>query len=151
MKVERVERVEDIDFEGLLKEGYTCFFFDFDNTLVPWKESKLEESKRRLLIELAKRARVIVVSNGKPRKVDLPVTFIWRAGKPFSLKLWRFLKKERIDPERCVMIGDQIFTDVLTGKIFGFRVIKVEPISAKEFFGTKILRFFEKIVEGKVR
>jgi len=50
-----------------------------------------------------------------------------------------------------VMIGDQIFTDVLTGKIFGFRVIKVEPISAKEFFGTKILRFFEKIVEGKVR
>lgn len=50
-----------------------------------------------------------------------------------------------------MMIGDQIFTDVLTGKIFGFRVIKVKPISEREFFGTKILRFFEKILEGKER
>jgi len=148
-RLTRVKKVEDINFDELVRRGYRYFLFDFDNTLAPWKERELPEEKRKILEKLSSRARVVIVSNGKPRKVDLPATFIWRAGKPLSFKVWRFLKKEKIDPRRCVMIGDQLFTDILMGKMFGFHVIKVEPISQKEFFGTKILRLFEKMLEGR--
>ncbi|PLV58760.1 YqeG family HAD IIIA-type phosphatase [Thermotoga sp. KOL6] len=148
-KVERVNRVEDVNFEALIKEGYEYFLFDFDNTLAPWREENVDESKRKILENLSKKAHVVIVSNGTPRRVELPATFIWRAGKPFSFKLWKFLRRKKVNPKRCVMIGDQIFTDVLMGKLFGFRVIKVKPLSSKEFFGTKILRFFERIVEGQ--
>lgn len=148
-KVTRVKRVEAIDFDGLIRKGYRYFLFDFDNTLAPWRKSELPEEKKKILEDLSGKAHVVIISNGKPRKVDLPATFVWRAGKPFSFKVWRFLKKEKIDPKRCVMIGDQLFTDVLMGRLFGFHVIKVEPISQEEFFGTKILRFFEKILEGR--
>jgi len=35
---------------------------------------------------------------------------------------------------------------VLMGKLFGFYTVKVEPISEREFVGTKFLRLLEKIV-----
>ncbi|MFN3283017.1 MAG: HAD hydrolase-like protein, partial [Pseudothermotoga sp.] len=51
-----------------------------------------------------------------------------------------------IDPNRVVMIGDQIFTDVLAGNWLGVYTIKVKPLSNKEFIGTKILRVFERVI-----
>ena len=47
------------------------------------------------------------------------------------------------------VIGDQIFTDILGGKRMNLYTILVEPISKREFFGTKIMRILEKIVKRK--
>ena len=46
--------------------------------------------------------------------------------------------------EVCV-IGDQVFTDILGGKLIGAKAIYVEPINEKEDSGwTRFVRLFEK-------
>jgi uncharacterized protein len=44
------------------------------------------------------------------------------------------------------VVGDQLFTDVLSGKLCGLYTILTEPIEAKDFPVTKIFRFFERLM-----
>lgn len=56
------------------------------------------------------------------------------------------LKKHFKNKDEIVVIGDQIFTDILFGKLIGAYTIKVEPLdTSKEFITTKIFRFFERL------
>ncbi|HPF17697.1 MAG TPA: hypothetical protein PLN92_08965, partial [Thermotogota bacterium] len=49
-----------------------------------------------------------------------------------------------------LFIGDQLFTDILTGNLLKTYTIKVEPIDLEhEFPMTKILRKLEKLFERK--
>jgi len=56
------------------------------------------------------------------------------------------LKKDEV-----VMVGDQIFTDVLGANKFGIKSILVNPISKKEGIFTLVKRPFEKIVLNKLK
>lgn len=47
--------------------------------------------------------------------------------------------------DTTLLIGDQIFTDILGGNKSGLYTILVDPISNKEFIGTKITRLIERI------
>ena len=44
------------------------------------------------------------------------------------------------------MIGDQLFTDVLAGRLSKILVILVDPLNKKDLKVTKISRLFENIV-----
>ena len=55
------------------------------------------------------------------------------------------LKKEEV-----IMIGDQVFTDVLGANRFGIKSILVNPINKKEGPFTLIKRPFEKIILKKL-
>lgn len=91
-------------------------------------------------------ATVVIVSNGKPREINHDVLVIWRALKPLPLKVLKKLSNIIRKRDEVVVIGDQIFTDILFGKLIGAYTIKVEPLdTGKEFFTTKILRLLEKL------
>jgi predicted HAD superfamily phosphohydrolase YqeG len=45
-----------------------------------------------------------------------------------------------------VVIGDQVFTDVLGGRRAGLYTILVRPRSPREFVGTRLLRALERKV-----
>ena len=142
----------EIDFEDLLSRGFRVFMFDYDNTLVPWRARRVSEEISKIIEDLSERATVIVASNGKEKKIEgLKCKIIWRARKPFARKLRKFLEEIGIDQSEVVVIGDQIFTDVFFGNRMGFYTIKVEPISEKEFWGTKILRLLERLVFPFIR
>ncbi|AEH51279.1 YqeG family HAD IIIA-type phosphatase [Pseudothermotoga thermarum] len=144
-----VEKVDDIDFEKLIKQGKTFFIFDFDNTLGYWRSSKILDGFEKILQKIKEAGgEVLIASNGKPRKLCLDgVEVFWRSGKPFAFKLRKVLKEKGVKNDQIVMIGDQIFTDVLVGKFLKAYTIKVEPLSKKEFFGTKFFRFLELITK----
>ncbi|HBT40296.1 MAG: HAD superfamily (Subfamily IIIA) phosphatase, TIGR01668 [Thermotoga sp. 50_1627] len=144
---EFVNDLKKLEIEKYLSMGRDVFVFDFDNTLGLWRNAEIEKGFKDLLERLkAKGARILIVSNGRPRKLKGLNDFnvIWRAGKPFSTKLRKIFQD--LEPSRVVFVGDQIFTDVITGKRFGFYTIKVNPLSDREFFGTKLLRIFEKVL-----
>lgn len=144
---EFVDDLKQFEVEKYLSLGKSVFIFDFDNTLGLWRNTRINDEFKPVLEKLRSRgSEVLIVSNGRPRQVEGLDGFniVWRAGKPFSKKLKEVFK--RFDPSQVVLIGDQIFTDVVTGKRFGFYTIKVRPLTNKEFFGTKILRLFEKIM-----
>mgnify|MGYP000418546359 CR=1 FL=1 len=142
----------EIDFEDLLSRGFRVFIFDYDNTLVPWRVRKVPEEVSKIIEDLSGRATVIIASNGKEKEIEgLKCKVIWRARKPFAKKLKKLLEEIDTDKDKVVVIGDQIFTDVFFGNRMGFYTIKVEPVSRREFWGTKILRLLERIVLPFIR
>ena len=59
-------------------------------------------------------------------KLNLPaVTF---ACKPFVFTMRRLIQDYNIDVSEAVLIGDQLFTDVLLANITGMSSIYVDPI-----------------------
>jgi len=44
------------------------------------------------------------------------------------------------------VVGDQLFTDVLGAKLLGIHSILTQPIVAKDWAGTRVLRFFERLL-----
>jgi HAD superfamily phosphatase (TIGR01668 family) len=152
-KVKKVRSIHDIDFDKLLNSGKRIFLFDFDNTINVWRSTHVPEQAAKLFDYLkSKGAEIYIVSNGRKRNLDYEVPVIWRAFKPFAFKVRLKLNQKLKRKEEVVVIGDQVFTDVLFAKLLGVDVIKVEPLDkSKEAFGTKILRLFENILHRFIK
>jgi predicted HAD superfamily phosphohydrolase YqeG len=58
----------------------------------------------------------------------------------------RAIRMLALPNEKIAMVGDQLFTDVLSGKLCGLYTILTEPIEAKDFALTKVFRFFERMI-----
>ncbi len=142
--------VGKVDYENLNESGYEMIIFDFDNTLESWNSEKISDEKILLMNRIKKIGmKVAIISNGKKKRIDrikeiLPdIEVISKARKPVPAKTRKMLKNYDIPPHRAVIIGDQLFTDILLGNLLGTFTIKVNPLSNKDYFTTKILRKFE--------
>lgn len=139
-----------IDYDKLKEDGIKCLLIDLDNTCVPYKDK--EPNKKLIdLFEVLKdmEFKVIIFSNaGKKRlypfKNTLNVDCSANSRKPFKRKLVKILKMFKYDLSEVVIIGDQLYTDILCGNKVGIKTILVNPMSKDDFFLTKISRFLEK-------
>jgi HAD superfamily phosphatase (TIGR01668 family) len=93
--------------------------------------------------------RLCLLSNGKPhrigalaRQLDLP--FVPLAFKPLPLGCLRALKKLGLSPHRAAMVGDQLFADILAGRLAGLFTILVRPTSLAEPWFTRLKRPLER-------
>ncbi|MDK2944802.1 haloacid dehalogenase [Mesotoga sp. HF07.pep.5.2.highcov] len=150
--------VMDIDFDSLKDSGYRLIIFDFDNTLEKWGATSVSKEKRLLISRVERLGlEVVLISNGKSSRLgkierELGKTkVISRARKPFTFKAKRVLKDFGIPPYKTVIVGDQLFTDIIMGNLLGAYTVKVEPISDREFFWTKLVRRVEGLILSKMR
>jgi len=106
-----------------LKDRYSikALFFDYDDTLLPFKELSLPHRTMGLLKKLNKSGfKLVIVSNcvekRKPLLVatfaDLPVTIIGNAHKPSTYGFIEALKIVQVDANHACMIGDHASTDL---------------------------------------
>ena len=65
----------------------------------------------------------------------------------FLRALWLLRTPRR----QTVVIGDQVFTDVLGAKLLGLRTVLTEPIVAHDFPLTRVLRLLERVEATAVR
>ncbi len=146
-----VKSVKDIDTEKLKEQGYSYIMIDLDNTLLPWGEitfsSEVVEWVEKVI---ASGFKMCIVSNASGKRVKflsekLGLPFIYYAGKPCKGGFFRGLKLMDGNIEGSVVIGDQIFTDILGGNRTGIMTILVTPVKKREFFTTRIMRQFEKM------
>ena len=148
----RFERITDIAAEDLIKAGIKLAMLDADNTLsfhgsrIPFEGvAEWIEEIRKSGIEL-----VIISNNSKSRiepfaeKLGLP--FVYKSAKPLPKGFKKANGKFGFEPEETAVIGDQIFTDVLGGKIFGAKVFLTEPLGPETDFFIKIKRKIEKFI-----
>jgi len=150
-----VRRISNIPPEYLKKNGIRGVIIDLDNTIAPRDSDDLPEPYDTWLRErLAEGMPLILVSNsGKPRvrgfaeKIGVP--YIHSASKPFRRAFLQALEQLGTDRKETVVVGDQIFTDVLGGNRLGLRTILVEPMAPKEYAGTKVLRALERLIVGR--
>lgn len=142
----------DIDLEELRLEGIRGIICDIDNTIVAWSEEEvLQEVIEWFEILYQSGFKVCLLSNGTDERVRyfskvLGLPAIGQAVKPTRRAFKLARAKLGLERREIAVIGDQIFTDILGGNRMGFKTILVDPMNEKEFFITRINRFFEKMV-----
>ncbi|MGC6367804.1 MAG: YqeG family HAD IIIA-type phosphatase [Candidatus Marinamargulisbacteria bacterium] len=130
------ESIFDIDFQLLKADGIKSLFFDVDNTIIKYGETAVSLQSLNLFNAIATHDfdNIILISNNSSvdriqhvsKQLNLPaVTF---ACKPFVFTMRRLIQDYNIDVSEAVLIGDQLFTDVLLANITGMSSIYVDPI-----------------------
>lgn len=146
----RVSRFWMLDGVTLYKQGIRLVLLDLDNTLVPWHTKEVSPQARAWLQAAAcVGLKVFLVTNAvKGRALELAANLslpcIANARKPFPWALRRVARQEGVSIAACMMVGDQLFTDVLAAKAAGCPVTLVEPMDAREMGWTKLMRRAER-------
>lgn len=147
-----VDSVKSIDIQDLRSRGINTLLLDFDNTLGPDHATEPTDFSRECVEMFKKQGfKLCLVSNAKTGRssriaqmLDMPC--ITYAHKPNPSGVRRALQEMRAVNEEACMIGDQIFTDVIAGRLAGCYTIMVERYNKKEIWYVALKRPFEKIV-----
>lgn len=131
----RVKDIFELDPEILVRSGVKVLLADLDNTLTPYSSQVPTQAVREWKQALeAHGITLFVVSNSrKATRVptycdDLGIDYVRHAGKPGTSGFRKALERLGCAPEEALMVGDQIFTDVLGANRAGVPVVLVEPI-----------------------
>jgi len=153
----QVDSLHDIDYDKLYKNGIRAILLDLDNTIVPWNTEEFSPDILDWLRRLVQKGfKLCIVSNNSEERVmsaatSLGIPAISNAVKPRTKALHKALELLDVQKHEAALIGDQVFTDVLGGNRLGLYTILVTPLAKREFIGTKINRFLERLVLGRSR
>ena len=144
----------NIDYKKLKEKGITCLIFDLDNTLALIDEKVCPSKVKELVKKLKKDFKVIIISNNvykriKPYKDELEIDAISFAMKPLSVGLSKIRRRYHLKKNEMMMIGDQLVTDVLSGKLYGINTTLVEPLGKKDLKITGLNRMIENSIINK--
>lgn len=144
--------VKDIPFSDLKAQGKDTVLLDFDNTLGP-DHATAPDTYAFECIQMLRDLgyKMILVSNAKSGRSSgiadkLGIPCITYAHKPRPVGVYKAMEKMGSRPEQCIMVGDQVFTDVIAGRLAGVYTVMVEKYSPKEIWYVVLKRPFEKIV-----
>lgn len=149
------ERIYDINPNSLINDGIKTIFFDLDNTLIPYyEELPYEETKHFVKYLKNKGLNIYVISNNHLDRVekfsnDLGCKFSYMSFKPLTFKLKKFIKKENLNKNEIIIIGDQLLTDVICSKLLKIKSCLVKPACEGDLKKTKLNRFIDNIIRRK--
>lgn len=127
-------RITDVTAEDLERLGAVGLLLDVDNTLTTHDSPEIAEGVRAWLNRRREDGlRLIVVSNNEPERVApfaaaLSLPFQARAAKPLARGYRAAARQLGLPLNRCAVIGDQLFTDILGANLAGISSVLLEPI-----------------------
>ncbi|MDR3233128.1 MAG: YqeG family HAD IIIA-type phosphatase [Planctomycetaceae bacterium] len=153
-----LQSVAEVSPELLQKYSIRSLLLDVDSTLKRYKSDSLEPEAVHWL-ETMKRAEIglCILSNGKAHRIRpiaelIQVPFVAPALKPLPVGCKTALTTMNFDRKTTAMVGDQVFADLLAGKLAGLFTILVKPIHPEEeHWYTRIKRPLESFVLGQVK
>ena len=146
----RFHSVLDITADDIKAAGAKVVLLDADNTLSFHNSKKPYPGVEKWIEEIRENGiEPVIISNNseariKPFAEKLGVPFVAKSKKPLSKGFGEGCKMFGISPKEAVVIGDQVFTDVVGGNLFGAKVFMTEPLGPETDFFIKIKRIFEK-------
>ncbi|HJV44383.1 MAG TPA: YqeG family HAD IIIA-type phosphatase [Bacillota bacterium] len=152
-----VYSIFDIDIEALKQRGVRGIITDLDNTLIEWDRPDATPKLMDWLNGLRNQGlKVIIVSNNKQVRVSrfadpLGLPYIYGARKPKRTPFRDAIKQLGLHPKEMVVIGDQLFTDVLGGNRLGLYTILVVPVAQTDGLLTRFNRLMERIALSWMR
>ncbi|MBC5823968.1 MAG: YqeG family HAD IIIA-type phosphatase [Candidatus Eremiobacteraeota bacterium] len=144
-------RVYEIPLEELIAAGIRGLIIDLDNTLVGYRQQRpSDEDAAWVAAALARGLRIVIVSNNVQGWVSevaggLKISFVHKAAKPLPRAFGKALQLLGTTRDQTMVVGDQLFTDVLGAKLCGLKVILTEPFGPREHPAMRLLRFFERL------
>jgi uncharacterized protein len=152
-----VSRLADIPHERLEEMGFSGLIVDLDNTLMGFRQTEICADHLAWIERAHDRGfKMVMVSNNFTERVtgiarQLRIECIPNALKPLPFGVMRAMRMLEMPRSRIAVVGDQLFTDVLSGKLCGLYTILTEPIESKDFPITKVFRFFERLMLSERR
>lgn len=152
-----LNRFNELNINELKDRGFKTVFIDIDNTITaPGTGEFTQEAKK--FVENIKDAglRPVIFSNNTKKRVSsfisgYDVDWYYLALKPLPFALLKLCKKFKCKPSECVVIGDQLLTDILCANLSGSYGIYSKQLQEKDTPLTKINRKFEKIIWRKLK
>ena len=97
-----------------------------------------------------------IISNNSFERVnefckDENIEFLFSAKKPLKKNLLNFIKEKELNIDECVMIGDQLLTDIYAANKFGCFSVLVDQLSNKDIAITSFNRKIEDIIYKKYK
>ncbi len=138
-----------VSVDELKNKGIKGILLDVDNTLTAHNSQELDADIYNWLLQVQKEGIIpVIVSNGnndrvRPFAEKLGLPYTPSAAKPLPFGFLRAVKQVGLLKTECVIIGDQIFTDVWGAKLAGIPVIQVLPLAPDT--ENKFIRFKRKL------
>ncbi len=147
--------ISDIPVSLLKAWEIQVVVLDVDNTLTTHNNPMPDEKAMAWLEEMKNHGfRLVILSNNRGERVRLfaqclGLEYTANAMKPLPKGFGETARRMQVVPEEMVVVGDQIFTDILGANLFGCRSILVEPIQPETNWFFRLKRQLEKgILKG---
>ena len=131
----RLKDIFQLDADRLRREGVRLLLADLDNTLTPYSSEIPTEEVKAWKRELEEKGITLFVVSNSRKATRVPnycqrlgIPYVRHAGKPGTKGFLRAMEECSASGEETMVVGDQIFTDVLGAKRAGLRAALVEPI-----------------------
>ena len=144
-----VRRVYDISPRLLRDWGVEGIILDVDNTLTLDNSQQLQPQVTAWLDQMRREGfGLLILSNNSPGRVapfakKNGLAFEARAAKPLPGGLGRAARHLGLSKAQVVMVGDQLFTDILAANLVGFRSVLVEPLFRETAWNFRLKRALE--------
>ncbi len=141
----------EIDLKGLKREGFRGIIIDIDNTIMPYSSREIPGDIRKWIEKaLGMNFNICFVSNTIRERAEyveklFGVQVLSQSLKPLKRSFYRARDMFELTDDSMVVVGDQIFTDILGGNLAGFYTILVPPLEDKDFIVTRIMRRMERL------
>lgn len=120
---------------------------DLDNTLDPYNVYTPSKRVVELINNLKENGLIpIITSNNSKKRLnkyckDLNINFLYYSMKPYAFRVKKLLKKMNIKLDDCIMLGDQLYTDIKFANRLKIKSILFERLSEEESIVTKFNRY----------
>ncbi len=148
---EYADSVFDIDYVKLYSLGYRAILFDIDNTLVHHNDDATPEIEELFRYIHSIGLKTLLLSNNDEERVKrfirhIDTLYLCDADKPNPEAYWRAAELLGVGKKEAIVIGDQMFTDILGANNAGMPSILVHYITVpgEKWIGVK--RYIEKAV-----
>ena len=147
-----LDSVLEIQPDMLRALGVEGLLLDLDCTLLDYHGDSFRPEVVSWVQQMVReQVRLCVMSNGRAKRVRplaerLGVQCVAWACKPLTFGLRAGMRKLGLDRTRVAMVGDQVFADVLAGRLAGVYTILVRPTTKQEAWITAIKRPLERLV-----
>jgi HAD superfamily phosphatase (TIGR01668 family) len=134
-----------------------AIILDIDQTIVPFGKTTIPEDIHKLIHSLQQKYRMCLLSNfphtedrikrirAIEEQLKIHAIFTERR-KPSPAAFLLALEHLKSEPEKTVMVGDRVLTDIIGANQLGLRTVLVAPLDRKTdpFFMVTLPRFFER-------
>ncbi len=134
----RVDTVLDLTPQRLAVLEVRGLLLDVDCTLKRYRAAEVLPEVAAWIDRLrTSDIRMCLVSNGHNGRIarfaqPLGLPFVAMAMKPLPVGCWRATRKLDLPRRQTAMVGDQLFADVVAGKLAGVKTILVKPIHPED-------------------
>ncbi len=147
-----LKSVLQIDENFLYDNNVSAMVLDMDNTLSMHGNPAAEDGIMEWLEKMRGLGiKMRVVSNNtnkrvKPLAAILGLEYTANGAKPLTFGVNRAVKAMGAKKTETLVIGDQIFTDVMAGNLAGIRTVLVEPFHLEKTWTFRLKRRIESLV-----